>query len=921
VVTERERWLHPSTSAWVNASAGTGKTYALTERLLSLLTAGVAPESIVCLTFTNHAAEEMRSRLDEALAHLEWMDGASRASMLRGWHGVTSDAEARCARASGLWRWMADHERWPLITTLHGFCQRLVSTARLEAGLGPLRVVDARVDGRRWLRDQWGASAASPLLQDEEFLQAFRGLLRYRSFDAWLELLPECWEMAPRLALLQDEEVWQLLTRGLETEKLSDTEAEGWESWARVLLEEGTASDQRWAEAWLDHFEGYQQSQNLESREALLSVESYRDLFLTKQGLPRKKLLSVGFVRRYPDAMVWLEEEQRRAGVWHESERLRRVHEASGFWRSAVVKTWHYYQEFQRVQDTMDYDGLITRGVALLEHLADFPRVAEQVVMPLRHVLIDEAQDTSAVQWHFLDRLVEELAGSWGMGEVSLWVVGDEKQSIYGFQGADPRLYARQRERWRAMFQDSGYADAWCEGALTTSYRTAPGLLRMVDGMMNNPLLQSSVVGSEQLVRHESFRSHGVSTVRVFPPLVMLGEAVSSERGAEELAGWHIPDPRDPMPMEHPETLMAEVMASYCRRWLDEGWWLDKHGRLATEDDILILVRRRGRLTQALPHALKKRGLRSAGSDRIEVMEDQTVRDVVAWIRWTLVPSDDFSLACVLVSPWFGWTDECLWRLAHGRGDRSLWQVLCGESGENGLFVSTRDWLLQWRREVDHHRPLALVEALERKSGILEGLVASVGVRGIEMLGVMRGLAAEYESHHDGSLINFLGYLEAEGASLTASSLSHSGIRVMTVHGSKGLQAPIVWLADTVGLPRWQESVVWSDCEDGEVPIPLWVPPGMTPWPEPLSGWKVRTMETLRAEYQRLFYVALTRAEEAWVVSAALPAGGGEVHELAWYESVIRSVTLEGFDAWDPEFPAPWDRYGRWEGRGWSARC
>ena len=367
-------------------------------------------------------------------------------------------------------------------------------------------------------------------------------------------------------------------------------------------------------------------------------------------------------------------------------------------------------------------------------------------------------------------------------------------------------------------------------------------------------------------------RDRDAGRVELWPPIV-------SEK-PEEPEPWK--PPVDPVNRPGAMDRLADAIAAQIGQWLADGEMLESQGRPIREDDIMVLVRQRGAFVEALVRALKARDIAVAGVDRMVLTEQIAVMDLLALGSFLLLPEDDLNLATLLKSPLVRLDEDELFSLAHERGDTGLWQTLLSRRAESETFSRAADLLSDLLGRVDYERPYELFAGVLSRGG-RDALLARLGPDAADAIDEFLSLALSFEKTHAPSMQAFLHWVIA-GEAEVKRDLDQTGgaVRVMTVHGAKGLEAPIVFLPDTTRLPRHLPGILWYD--EGAEPFFVWLPR--------VDDGDTATLAmrdhaaTLRdEEYRRLLYVAMTRAEERLYV-----CGWNEPAEQSWYALVSRAM-------------------------------
>jgi ATP-dependent helicase/nuclease subunit A len=539
------------------------------------------------------------------------------------------------------------------------------------------------------------------------------------------------------------------------------------------------------------------------------------------------------------------------------------------------------YARAKEVRGWLDFDDLIARAKALLTDRSVAAWVLYRLDGGIDHILVDEAQDTSPDQWKVIELLSAEFTagqGAQGDKQRTLFVVGDKKQSIYSFQGADVTAFDEKHALFKTGFKRVGQQFQSLD--LSYSFRSAPVILNLVDAAFARhfqPALGDSI-------QHFAFKAALPGRVDLWP----LIEPVKSEKNDE----WE--NPVDLISDTHHTAKLAAGIAREIKVLIDSGTQLrDENGvdRAVHAGDFLILVQRRSALFAEVIAACKKAGLAIAGADRLKLGAELAVKDLAALLAFLATPEDDLSLAALLRSPLCGWTEDELYQLAQGRKGY-LWESLRNHEAH----VETRLMLNDLRAQADFLRPFDLLErALTRHDG-RRRLLARLGDEAEDGIDELLSQAFSYETNDVPSLTGFLIWLETDDV-IVKRQVDSAGkrIRVMTVHGAKGLEAPIVILPDTCDRsPQDRDEIYRTD--DG---FPIWKTPSEAS-PITVSEIRVQRKFQANAESARLLYVALTRAR-SWLIVAGAGEAKTEVKnapkpvaEWCWYRIVESGMRALG---------------------------
>ena len=862
----QNRASEPDLSTWLSANAGSGKTKVLTDRVARLLLRGVAPARILCLTYTKAAASEMQNRLFKLLGEWAMMPDAQLQAALA---AIGEQAEA--ATLSDARRLFARAIETPgglKIQTIHSFCGALLRRFPLEAGLSPAFV---EMDDR-----------AALILREEVLNQiaegpgreALQGLAELLGESGLGGLIADLSRFAAGFEGPVPEAALRVafdLPSGLDIPALLSQVFLGDEAAlrARLLpaLQAGSQKDTQFAEKLVALDLDAPDIDTLFALEgALLTGKTAKEPFTAKIGsLPTKPTrIALG------DAVTPLEALMRRV----EAARPLRLGLAA-LERALAVHRFarHFlpaYAQAKAARGALDFDDLIARTGALLTD----PSVAQWVLFKLDggvdHILVDEAQDTSPGQWRVIENLTQEFTAGQGARDTTrtLFVVGDKKQSIYSFQGADLAAFDAMQAQFRTRLAAVGLR--LNEAALEHSFRSSDAVLRVVD--QSFPPDQAEGLGGPP--RHLAFHAAMPGRVDIWPVVD------PSDKPAP--GPWFAP--LDQRSDEHHTRVLARAIAAELRRLIDARTPILHKGqvRALSEGDVLILVRTRGPLFHEIIAACKAEGLRMAGADRLRLGGEMAVRDLTAMLAFLDMPEDDLSLAALLRSPLLGWSEDALFRLAHGRGmGEFLWTRLRARMDDPTLAI-----LNDLRAQADFLRPFDLVDRMLTRHDGRRKLLARLGEEAEEGIDAFLSLALSYESQDVPSLGGFLDWLARDEVDIKRQADSGGDtLRVMTVHGAKGLEAPLVILPDTADpRPNERGQIVTLDAGLPAVAMPKDDAP-------PALRAALEQREHLRKlEAARLLYVAMTRAESWLIVAAA----GKATKPDSWHVLATQGVQAAG---------------------------
>ena len=863
----------PAASVWVGASAGTGKTKVLTDRVLRLLLGGTAPERILCLTFTRAAAAEMALRISSELARWTVTDDKTLSAALTMLTGAPP-RHSTLDQARRLFAAVLDVPEGLKIQTIHAFCQSLLRRFPLEAGVAPnFEIADERLSttllgaararllhaARPEVDDDLAAHLATmtAVVGEEGFGALLADVSRERDrFAAVLECqggtVGAIAALRARLGVVNGATAESVLAEASADgafDRLALTKA------VRVLTG-GTVTDQRRAQTiatWLDA--------DHEGRKA--GFGTYRRAFLREDGTALQRLITKKLGDAHPDAVEALGLEQERIGAVTDHWNAARVAESSAALIEVASRHLGFYGAEKARHAMLDYGDQIAISRSLLARAGIAPWVLFKLDGGLDHLLIDEAQDTSPAQWAVIAALADEFFAGEGARAAprTLFAVGDEKQSIFSFQGADARALAVAHRQFQSRAEAA--ERPWESLPLAESFRSTAAVLAAVDAVFAQPAARAGVTAEAVPIRHQVHRAGAGGRVELWPP-VAPGEAAPMEP-------WALPVEREAAddPAARLAALIAERVASWTQEPAAEGsdGWLEARGRPIRPGDVLVLVRRRGPFVDHLLRAFKARGVPVAGIDRMVLTEQLAVMDLIALGEFCLLPGDDLTLATVLKSPLIGLDEEALFSLAYERRDASLWATLARRRDESPAFTEAHRALTAFLAAADAMAPFEFYSEVLGTHGGRAALLGRLGPESGDAIEEFLALALAYGRTHPPSLQGFLHWVEDGRAEIKRDfEQGRDEVRIMTVHGAKGLEAPVVFLPDTMRKPRGRDPLVWleeerSDGGVGRVEGLLW--PGRASREDPLTREaRARARDAQEEEYRRLLYVAMTRAED-----------------------------------------------------------
>jgi ATP-dependent helicase/nuclease subunit A len=856
----------PAVHAALSASAGTGKTHVLTARVLRLLLNGVRPEAILCLTFTKAAAAEMANRIGARLA--SWVRVPAKVLKKELFAlGEPNDPEhLRTARQ--LFARVLDCPGGLKIQTIHSFAQGLLAAFPAEAGIVPgFQPIEGRAEQELVRRTLADVMAEAEARGDEPLICDVQLLSRRLGEGGAVDYLQACARRPEALAALgSGDSIEPQVRRAMQLpDSVEDYLAakcadDGFDC---DLLRSIAAANRSWGKSTgagiVDTIERWL------AMDAVARAAALPDLSMvvfTGKGDLRK--VQAGQIKADPDYERHAARLAERIGQLLEVQRASKLAADIAAGLRAGQAFAAAYTQAKRAAGVADFNDLIEWTRKLLNQPGMGDWVRYKLDRQVDHLLVDEAQDTNAAQWEIIDKLVEEYFSGSSESERrvrTLFMVGDFKQAIYGFQGTDPQRFSEARAEFKRRAEGLSGEEAATEFrdlSIAASFRSAQPVLDVVDAMI-------ATVGPEALglrglpPAHRAHHHDRSGEVELWQPFAIDDSADDSEEGEERWISLR-------------DRYYADSLAERIHELLEQGAVLASTKRAVTPGDILVLVRSRGQLASLIVARLFSAGVPVAGVDRLHLHEPLAVQDLLAAIKFAVQPNDDLSLACLLVSPLIGWDQERLRSLAYDRPGK-LWRELRRRAEENDAFRTAHDALAELLRIADFTTPSRFLEAI--LTGPMQGrrrLYSRLGMAARDAIDELMNSALEYERNETPSLDRFLAWFSRGTVDIQRDpGQSGNEVRVMTVHGAKGLEAPVVILADATADPKkLGRTAITLDFDIAGMAQPLLRPrkdERCPPFEEIILDQEKRDLE----EHMRLLYVALTRAADRLIVSGVQP--------------------------------------------------
>ncbi len=883
----------PAENIWLSASAGTGKTQVLTARVIRLLLEkGVEPENLLCITFTKAGAAEMAERINQRLAAWVQMKGTDLALDLR---AIGADATPDTIKsARKLFAKVLDSPGGGLqIMTIHGFCQSLLASFPEEAGLVPgFKPVEGREQQELQREALSEMILAAEARGDDSLIQDLQSLSLNMGEDAARGFLHKCGGASDVMAGIPDDKgavVWARGVSGVTFEgpveaflesELADNRFD------RVAIESIATMNLIWRKNQPDSRGGKRATAihnwlALTPTQRAASFDMLHSCWSSGKGEPM--IASKGYTPTDPTyAAIALELHEWTKSL---SDQIARAHYADRLAKALLVgKAFaEQYAKSKHAAGVVDFDDMIRRTANLLNTGAMADWVRFKLDRQVDHILVDEAQDTNKAQWDIIRALSDDFYSGFGWHPErirTIFSVGDFKQAIYGFQGTAPERYREAGETFAKRIKE---ADLELQNlALSRSFRSTAPILDFVNAVI-------ATTGGENFGIKDAIGDH-YSEKGDFG-LVELLSPVTPASIANEMAANDNDDEENWVTTEKRE--LARKLADYAKALIDERPWLQTQGRYLQPGDIMFLLRTRGDLASLLVAQLHERKVPVAGIDRLRLLQPLVVQDLLAAIRFVLQPGDDLSLACLLVSPLIGWGQDRLLKHGYrGAAKKTLWQHL-REQPEIAAELAPLHEMLGIADFTTVYHFLEQILSGENKGR--RKFAARLGPESLVPMEEMLGAAMQFEQQQGGGLQAFLAWFDRGDIEIKRDGESGANeVRVMTVHGAKGLQSPVVILADTTSDPSQKPDRSAEIIMDEGKRTPL-LPIRKSEQSGRLAEICEMQKERESQEHKRLLYVAMTRAEERLVMGGSLgPRCKGVAPEASWYAALRNGMEALG---------------------------
>ena len=852
---EQKIAANPELSVWVTANAGTGKTKVLTDRVLRLLLAGNDHNSILCLTYTKAAASEMYERIYDRLikwsimGHQELVENISELISR-----MPTEDEILLSRR--LFAMVASGVDDISIQTIHAFCQSLLQKFPLEAGINPGFSIIEEAKSKELIEEAKSILLNNISIAEDDnnnLIEAFKYLVSVKSEYAIDDIIAAIiYNFSKIRSLLEHHGDIDSFIRHISDEldvrldaSLDDIELEILSfdrdniKYIADILVTGGLRDKKYSQSIYSI---------LAKKDLDIDYNEYISIFFTKKNEKRKisSLVTKKILEENPRIEDLIAFEQSRLESILEQIKSVKTFLASRNFLYIAAEIINIYSALKNNSNYIDHDDIIYYSLILL----DQPDISSWILYKLNykisHILLDESQDTSPDQWKLMTKLTEDFFSGDSINEErspTLFIVGDEKQSIYSFQGANIESYFNELKRLKSINKNN-ISFNFNTVDMNLSFRSTEAVLNIVDYIFNKPEFKNAVSDNDLLIKHNIYRKNQAGLVEIW-------SNINDDEKKSDL--WQLP--KEYRQENNEEVQLAKRIADQIAVRINENRVLKSKNRPVRAGDFLILVEKRTALIHSISRFLKDKGINVAPSDRISLNSEIAIADIISLSKFLLLPQDDLSLAEALKSPLFNLSEENLFLLSYNREDKTLWHSL--QFSEDFLVIEQE--IKQLLADVDYISPFQLYTNILEKNLGRKKFVARLGEAVNEVINEFMAMVLDFEVNNPNSLQEFVRWFENNSDTdiKRQNDSSSDHVRIMTVHGSKGLQAPIVILADIskqdkdISPPIFDidnKLLLWSAKSDEDSSY--------------YKNLKQLNKQKIRDEKLRLLYVAITRAED-----------------------------------------------------------
>jgi ATP-dependent helicase/nuclease subunit A len=880
-------YLDPYKSCWISANAGTGKTKITIDRILALLLSGSKASSILAITFTNNAADEMKYRIINLVNDLLKLTDDELLEYLQNFLSqVITRKEISQYRHKIL---IIEEQLSELkIQTLHAFCQSLLQDFSEAAGLKEnFKIIDENY-AQIILSD-----AKEEIFNHDKITATLNNILNKYSYNYFADILDDIASSRNKLAYIWQnyEDLNQYINKTyqfLEIKPLEDYESKIYQDFFSKM-DQDFINELAINIAISDKDKDKEKVQNLKSLQQNW-VDNFAEAFMFFQA---------AFCKKDQEFYKKLVTKDIAAKISDYDTKIADLNELYNYYNNLLNK-YNYaeltvdimliaqiflmsYDKIKLQKNLIDYEDLILKSLLLLKSSTNKEFILYKLYNNIHHLLIDEAQDISPWQWDIVKLILEDFFASQIQASTnnsttkitincaennsrSFFIVGDEKQSIYGFQGVNHYLFTEIKSEFSQKMQESG--KILHEIALQTSYRSGSTILTLVDKLANLPEIYNNLtVNQDKKIEHRCFRENINNKVVIWPE--------SPKSVLVETNYWQYP--KKIIKKSSPYDEVAKQIAQFIKEALDK----ESASNLTkiNASDILILCRKRGGLYNAIINKLAIYNIIVESDNSVKILNYILIMDLISLLRFVIFSEDSLNLAALLKSPLFSFSEEEIFNLCHDRGDVSIWQILQSKLEYQEVFKKLLD-IKQTHTILDikeFYLYYLNKYQLRQKYYLLYGKLAE------DLINLFLQIIDNF-MEYDSDYLSFLEYLTRCDIKLKNKITNNKdSVKLLTIHASKGLQAPIVILAtEPYSKNSFKKNSFNFNFEHNLLTLQL------QNISTKLTNSSKNQQDLEQAEEYRLLYVALTRArDELHVFSIA----SKENRQLCYYNLINKAAS------------------------------
>ena len=819
---EQDLAANPAENIWVQANAGTGKTSVLVQRLLRILfrCPNCKNTGILCLTYTNAGAGEMRNRILAALRKWAMSSDDELSDLLHGVAFSNIPSADDLVHARSIFFHYIDNPDILKIKTIHGFCEEILHRFPIEAGISP----------------SWSlvSDSAQRILQQDAFTKMInspaKSLNTYSAFEHLVERVSENY-ITDLLGILS--ELYKQFFDVNDIVKYRQYFIDTTSNFLKLKNIKNVGVDIKKLEEIIKIASDEQKSSKKPVKflddiinttkqyiNNTIDFEKYKTIYLTAQGTKKSTVSKRDFLIHEQNRVYEQNQQNENQTIFADTVALFDLGGAFA----------QQYKMLKAQKNLLDFDDLILYTRKLFSDKSTMGWILSQLDISLGYILVDEAQDTSPLQWDIMNMLSGDFFSDGDTSDMprTMFVVGDTKQSIYGFQGADPHAFANSRDIISKQIKHN--LRTIREVPLTQSFRSSAPVLNAVDKFFADKTVIA--ISNFSNNPHKCFRKN--------------------TRGAFEI---------HKIASKH-ETEITRL--EYVKNIANKIKSLIDSGERAAQD-IMILVQQRNPFAPLMVAELKRLNIDVAGSDRIVLPQFSAIKDLLNLLRWCINPTDNYSLCCVLRSPIFRLNQRDIFDLCTRRNNINSARFSAAQNTiPTTIYEQMQDSypnefaiLEKIKTLSETVAPYSFFTSVLQTNNIRESFISALGDQVIDPIEEFLTICLSYERTQPGTLRHFLKWFITGNSEIKRDMDAANGVRIVTVHGSKGLEAPVVFLIDTTRVPK-TENILPIPSKD--FPAWIWVP--RTNTSEHYNNANGALTQTRIEEYYRLLYVAMTRARD-----------------------------------------------------------